>query len=144
MEIKEFGKYIKKLREEKSLSTHKLAELSGVSQSYISHLESGRKKNAPSPEVIKKLSENLDRSYVELMVAAGYYGDDELLEPVEEIVQGLISMKPGAGKTGMTMIDLAGILEQKNLIYKNLVLTQNDRKRILDMLDIMFQPKEDK
>ncbi|MDO7485486.1 helix-turn-helix transcriptional regulator [Peribacillus frigoritolerans] len=144
MEIKEFGQFIKRLRIDKSLSTHRLAELSGVSQSYISHLESGRKKNAPSAEIIKKLSENLDVSYIELMVAAGYYGEDELLEPVEETVKGSIWMKPGAGKTGMTMIDLASILEQKNLIYKNLVLTQNDRKRILDMLDIMFQPKEGK
>ncbi|HER2178041.1 TPA: helix-turn-helix domain-containing protein, partial [Streptococcus pyogenes] len=38
MNVKEFGAYLKELRKSKSLSTHKLAELSGVSQSYISHV----------------------------------------------------------------------------------------------------------
>lgn len=72
MEIKEFGVYLKKLRENQSLSTHKLAELSGVSQSYISHVESGRKKNVPSTEILKKLAKPLGVSPLDLIEKAGH------------------------------------------------------------------------
>lgn len=86
MDIKRFGEYLKLLRQEKSLSTHKLAELTGVSQSYISHVESGRKKNVPSPEILKKLSKALNVDYFNLMAVAGYIDEDDLLDPVEVII----------------------------------------------------------
>lgn len=88
MEENEFGKYLKELREEKSYSTHTLAQLAGVSQSYISHVESGRKKNVPSPEILKKMAGPLGVSYEELMVKAGYWrseyskGDREFFEDI--------------------------------------------------------------
>lgn len=72
MKVKEFGIYLRRLREKKSLSTHKLAELSGVSQSYISHVESGRKKNVPSTEILKKLAKPLGISPLELIEKAGH------------------------------------------------------------------------
>jgi transcriptional regulator with XRE-family HTH domain len=86
MEISRFGRYIKSLRGEKGLSTHKLAELTGVSQSYISHVENGRKKNVPSPEILKKLSTALDANYNNLMAVAGYIDEEDLLEPVDVII----------------------------------------------------------
>jgi transcriptional regulator with XRE-family HTH domain len=72
MDVKEFGKYLRGLRKEKSLSTHKLAGLSGVSQSYISHLESGRKSGFPSPDILKKIATALGVPHIILMNNAGH------------------------------------------------------------------------
>lgn len=72
MDVKEFGAYLKELRILQNLSTHKLAELSGVSQSYISHVESGRKKNVPSPDILKKIAKPLDINPVILIEKAGH------------------------------------------------------------------------
>ncbi|WP_191566455.1 helix-turn-helix domain-containing protein [Metabacillus idriensis] len=70
--MKKFINYIKDKRTTKGLSTYKLAALVGVSQSYLSQLENGRKDKPPSPEIIKKLSNALEIDYFELMRLAGY------------------------------------------------------------------------
>ena len=70
MEHKEFGRYLLELRKRKALTTRNLAALSGVSQSYISHVESGRK-GIPSPDILKKLSTALEVPYIEMMDMAG-------------------------------------------------------------------------
>jgi transcriptional regulator with XRE-family HTH domain len=70
--MKKFIKYIKDKRTMKGLSTYKLADLVGVSQSYLSQLENGRKDKPPSPEIIKKLSNALEVDYFELMRLAGH------------------------------------------------------------------------
>lgn len=68
------GEYIKKVRNEKGLSSRKLAEISGVSQPYISQLETGKNKN-PSIEILNKLSKSLDIPNGNLLIAAGYIDD---------------------------------------------------------------------
>lgn len=141
----EIGKFLRDLRKNKGLTMKEFGSLTGLSQPYLSQIENGQR-GKPSPEILKKYSSALDYDHFNLMAVAGYIEEDDLLEPVEEIVRsGFFTTRIQNGKTGMMkMMDLAIILEQENLFYKNLVLTQNDRKRILDMLDIMFQPKEDK
>lgn len=67
----EFGKYLKELREVEKISIRKLSLLSGISLSYISQLENG-KRGIPKPNVLKKLSPCLNVSYEDLMAAAGY------------------------------------------------------------------------
>lgn len=76
----EFGEYLRRLREFKSLSTHDLAEISGVSQSYISHVENGRKQSSPAPEILRKLAPALGVPYAELMVKAGHISYDDWLQ----------------------------------------------------------------
>jgi HTH-type transcriptional regulator, competence development regulator len=79
MNATDFGAYLKQLRESKGFSTHKLAELSGVSQSYISHVESGRKE-APSPYVIRNLSAALEVMHIDMMIKAGHIKESEVME----------------------------------------------------------------
>lgn len=67
----EIGKYISELRNEKGLSQRKLAELSGVSNTEISRIESGERKKV-SPEILKALAPHLGVSYEKLMEVAGY------------------------------------------------------------------------
>lgn len=65
------GEFIKKLRTEKGLSQRQLAELGKVSNTEISRIESGERKN-PSPNILKAISPHLGVAYSELMAHAGY------------------------------------------------------------------------
>jgi SOS regulatory protein LexA len=70
-EIKEFGNYLKKLRKENGLTIRQLTEKSGVSNAYLSQLETG-KRGIPKPEILAKLHGPLNVGYDELMEKAGY------------------------------------------------------------------------
>jgi repressor LexA len=76
MEAKEFGTFLKSLRKQRKLTIRQLDLYSGVSHSYLSQLENGRR-GIPSPDILKKLSNPLDVSYQELMTKAGYLSGNE-------------------------------------------------------------------
>jgi transcriptional regulator with XRE-family HTH domain len=63
------GEFLKSRREALGLSTRKVEEMCGVSDTFISLLENG--KRAPSPETLRKLSRPYQVSYYELL----QYGD---------------------------------------------------------------------
>jgi len=67
----ELGKFIEEIRTEKKISQRQLAEKSGISNTEVSRIESGERKN-PSPPVLKAIAPNLGVSYEELMIKAGY------------------------------------------------------------------------
>ncbi|NHN33507.1 helix-turn-helix domain-containing protein [Paenibacillus agricola] len=78
MEPNSFGVYLKALRKAKGVSSsHKLSFLSGVSQTFIVHLELG--KRIPSPEIIRKLSTALGVSHIGMMIKAGHLTLEEVL-----------------------------------------------------------------
>ena len=56
---------LRKIRKLKNLTIQELAELSGVSMGYISHLENGSRQN-PSREVMEKIAEILEESIAEI------------------------------------------------------------------------------
>lgn len=65
------GKYLADLRAEKGISQRELAEKSGISNTEISRLESGKRVN-PSPATLKAIAEAFGVEYSDLMKAAGY------------------------------------------------------------------------
>ncbi len=69
--LTQLGELIREARQKKGLTTTQLAEIVDLSQGYISHLENNRKKN-PSPEVLKKISSELEIPLGELLIKAGY------------------------------------------------------------------------
>lgn len=71
----EFGKNLRSLRKKKGLRIKDLEELSGVSNAYLSQLETA-KRGRPSPEILKKLAPHLGISYTELMKLAGHINED--------------------------------------------------------------------
>lgn len=77
MEAKQFGLYIKKLRTERKMTIRQLELYSGVSNSYLSQVENG-KRGIPSPEIIKKLSKGLKVDYNEMMINAGYVDETDV------------------------------------------------------------------
>lgn len=70
MSLKEMGAYLKKLRENKGLSTREVYELAKVSNSYLSLVENGHRR--ASAVVLKKLAPVYDVDYLDLYVKAGY------------------------------------------------------------------------
>lgn len=95
MKANEFGLYIRKLRTNREMTIRQLELYSGVSNSYLSQLENGRR-GIPSPDIIKKISKGLKVDYNDLMIKAGYMekhesnkdidlmSDDEIDEELRE------------------------------------------------------------
>lgn len=85
MKANEFGTYIKRLRNKRGMTIRQLELYSGVSNSYLSQLENG-KRGIPSPDIIKKLSTGLRVDYEELMIKAGYMEEHEGVTKRERII----------------------------------------------------------
>lgn len=84
MELKEFGLYFSKLREESGYdSQRQLSQTSGVSNGTIARIESGTQK--VSPETLKKLAPFLKEiTYEGLLKAIGYIEEDSTQNQVVE------------------------------------------------------------
>lgn len=65
------GEYLRALREARNQSLREVAELSGVSNAFISQIESGKVRQ-PSPATLYKLAECYGVPYETLMERAGY------------------------------------------------------------------------
>lgn len=79
----EIGKFIAEHRKLSGFTSQRqLAEKCGISSATISRIEAGIQK--PNPETLKELAKFLQStSLVELMVVAGYWDEDDLLEPLD-------------------------------------------------------------
>ncbi|KEO82428.1 helix-turn-helix transcriptional regulator [Tumebacillus flagellatus] len=64
------GEFLKSRREANGLSTRKVEEMCGVSDTFISLLEN--EKRAPSPDTLQKLSRPYGVSYYELLQQGGF------------------------------------------------------------------------
>lgn len=71
MSRQNLGQFLKTGRESKGLTLRAVENTTGVSNAYLSQLESNKIKQ-PSPVVLHKLSEALDVSYTQLLSLAGY------------------------------------------------------------------------
>jgi Predicted transcriptional regulators len=76
-----FGVLLRQLRERSEFSLRDLEAETGISNSYLSQIESGRV-GAPSPKILEKLAAALKYPYVELMRGAGHLTIDLPVEPV--------------------------------------------------------------
>lgn len=70
MKQKDFGEYVKKIRKAKGLTTTELAKRTGISQSYISQIENG-KRGIPTDEMLLSLARGLGEDYAEFLKTAG-------------------------------------------------------------------------
>lgn len=84
MDKNQFGTYLKSLRLARNLTTRQVEIYSGVSNSYLSQLENG-KRGIPKPAILKKLAPIYKVSYEELLRAAGIIETGEIVyTPPEE------------------------------------------------------------
>jgi len=92
--MNDFGEYLRKLREEQRWSLRQVAAKTGVSVSYITQIENGKRK-APGPEILKKLAPVYKVPVRELLKAAGYLEDANEIKAIlsdEEEVERLSTM----------------------------------------------------
>lgn len=85
MKIKDFGKYIKDIRESKDLSLRQVDQYSDVTYSNLSMIENGTRK--ATPLVLKELAKVYNIDYIDLLQKCGYIDLAELerLENVKQI-----------------------------------------------------------
>jgi transcriptional regulator with XRE-family HTH domain len=71
------GEFLQKSREGKGLSLRAVEKVTGVSNAYLSQLESSKIKQ-PSPTILHKLSVLYEVSYNDLLTLAGYPVPDDV------------------------------------------------------------------
>jgi transcriptional regulator with XRE-family HTH domain len=76
----DFGQYLKNLRLQQRLSLRDVAARTGMSYSYLTQIEHGRRK-APGPELLKRLAPVYGVPVRDLLKAAGYLDDVEPARP---------------------------------------------------------------
>lgn len=81
---KNFQEFLRAHREEKGYSIRGLAELTGISHTYLSQVETG-KRGLPKPEILKKLYKPLGVDYRTLMEKAGYINQETEQDTIELI-----------------------------------------------------------
>ncbi len=69
--MSDYGSYFKALREAKSLTLREVEKQTGISNAYLSQLETGKVKQ-PSPFNLHKLAQLYDVPYETLMERVGY------------------------------------------------------------------------
>jgi transcriptional regulator with XRE-family HTH domain len=77
--LKELGRELKKVREQRGLSLQTVAEPSKITAPYLQKLERGVV-NTPSPRVLGRLANTLGIPYLHLMELAGYLDEEQLAE----------------------------------------------------------------
>ena len=83
---KNIGQRIRNLRKEKGLSQEQLAELIGISLSFMGHIERGTR--TASVETLARISKALemDMHYIVFGHSSGYSANSELLNNLKELL----------------------------------------------------------
>lgn len=128
----DFGKYLRRIRKSKNITLVQLAKKTGLSQPYLSQIENG-KREIPKPDIVNKLCIALDD--LDLMSKAGYiktikvgYMDEEFKKILQE--ENELRKKK----------DILYLLqnEEDNAYYNGQMLSKEDRKRVLTVLENLF------
>ena len=97
---KGFGTRLRALRQSKHLGLRALAAILGVSYTYLSHIENGRR--VPKPALVEKLARELGADSEELLLLAGRFPQDVKVilrrYPSESVsvLRSAFPQKPGA------------------------------------------------
>ena len=79
-----FGKYLRELREKKGVTLIQVEEATGLSNAYISQLETGVRRRIPPPDRLKKLADYFNVTIKEMLEKAGYIDFGEVGETYEQ------------------------------------------------------------
>ncbi|HZG81764.1 MAG TPA: helix-turn-helix domain-containing protein [Brevibacillus sp.] len=146
---KQFGGYLREQRKKKGLTLVELSEKSGVSQPYLSQIENG-KGGIPSPEILFKLTNPLGLTHAHLMIKAGHmqlgpneYEDDILeTEYEKEFYEQRDDQRyKEILNKNLFFKDLTYMLEQSNITYKDIPITDQDKQLITAYLDALFRDR---
>ncbi len=79
-----FGQFLKSLREKKGVSLIDVEKATGISNAYLSQLETGSRRRLPTPERLRLLGDFYNVSAKELLEKAGYYEAGEVKETFKD------------------------------------------------------------
>lgn len=148
------GAYIKGLREQQKMTISKLANISQVSQPYLSQIEKGQRN--PSLDIVRKLSKALEVDFYDLAWRAGFYTDAEMQERrgIKEYFDSMTPEEEAAyleeeskwlkveEYRRLEYPDIKEVLEQSNVYFKGKSLSKEDRELAIKMLDVLFEKLE--
>ena len=155
VKVNEFGEYLRQLRGERSLRD--IHEATGVSHTYLSTLEKGfdprtKKKRKPSFDVLKKLADFYDVSYIELLIKADYIeeAEKENLEDIDNMLKNAKWVQASPEEIKKMMSDQKNLLKDKefniedlltddyHIRFKGRLLAPEEKQKILKLIDISF------
>lgn len=82
-----FGNYLKELRARKGVSLMKVEEATGISNAYLSQLETGVRRRIPTSNRLNALADYYNVSIYQLLEKAGYLETGDLTETREEKIK---------------------------------------------------------
>jgi SOS regulatory protein LexA len=139
-----FGAYLRKLRNDKGLTIRQLEKLSGVSNAYISQMETG-KRGIPTPDVLKKIHEPLGVEYDELMQRAGYISQETREDLLPETIKTMESfdelnelIKNAAEIFFSSVEDEDGILKEA---FRLFLLSEDSNLTEEELNELVYDPE---
>lgn len=124
----EFGEYLKKLREKRGFSIRKLALAAGVSNSYLSQIETGQR-GIPSHRILRKLARPLKVDYEELLRVAGYL----------VLREGQYIFLEDNKYSSEPILDLEELLQLPRLRFKGVLLDEEEKEEFLEILEFSWK-----
>jgi len=82
-----FGEFLKELREKKGVTLKQVEEGTGMSNAYISQLETGTRRRLPAPDKLKALADYFNVTIKELLEKAGYVESGPIAETLKEKIE---------------------------------------------------------
>lgn len=82
-----FGRYLRELREKKGVTLKEVEEATGLSNPYISQLETGARRKLPAPDRLKALANYFNVTINEMLEKAGYVDSGEITETFEQKIE---------------------------------------------------------
>jgi transcriptional regulator with XRE-family HTH domain len=82
-----FGSYLRELRERKGVTLKQVEKATGLSNAYISQLETGVRRRLPAPDRLKILADYFNVTISELLAKAGYVDSGEIKETFEQKIE---------------------------------------------------------
>ncbi len=134
------GEYLIKLRKDKSKSIRKASEEIGISHTYLDSLEKGydprtKKGRTPTPDVLKKISNYYNVSFIELLKMSGQLNgmgnlnDGEFLQFIGNTV-----LTEASDEINLTKL-ITGVLNGKRLVLGiDSKLTQQESNIVVHIL----------
>jgi len=80
------GEFLKSMREKRGVTLRDVENATGLSNAYLSQLETGKRKTLklPSPDVLRRLANYFNVSMMEILQHAGYLEESDIEETMEE------------------------------------------------------------
>lgn len=82
-----FGDFLRELRNRKGVTLKQVEEGTGLSNAYISQLETGARRRLPAADKLKSLAEYFNVTVAEFLEKAGYVDTDDVHETLEQKIE---------------------------------------------------------